>query len=237
MPPDCWRGTSANAAIGIGRHFDRRRCAAVRGRSLAERTFAAGVRRFQHVGGRPLRHADGLDASDGTNSLPTRKKSGTRRTIWSRSGSQLIAPSPSAASWRTGRLLSRAGERSEERFGIVARDGEAGLDRQTRGARPASTVASTLGDSQDRSANRVIARRAGERAASACGLFRRQRFHKLLDRRAVGLREQHVERDRRRALRRSRSIRSRSCARPRPLPVPRQRLRVDVDDAHRESGS
>ena len=99
-----------------------------------------------------------------------------RRTTWSRSGIQLIAPIPDAFSSRIGRFCVAPGEAAEERQRVVAGDREPRLDLERHLGRAAGqgsgehrrTASDRLGQ------NRIMARLVGEQRLEPLGLFRRQ---------------------------------------------------------------
>ncbi len=164
--------------------------------------------------------------------------SGTRRTTWSRSGSQLTAPRPRAALVSTGRLSTVPRKLRHELQRIIAGDDEAGVRLGRRlVARRLAGEADDDGRRGDGRGEALVVRRQLRGLPDQRRQLRLvgEQLGELPGRQPVRLGEDEVERDRARAVRlQPVDDLGEARARPRPLADARQRGVVDVDDAHRQ---
>ena len=164
--------------------------------------------------------------------------SGTRRTTWSRSGSQLTAPRPRAALVSTGRLSTAPLKRGTNCSGsspamtklacgfgrrLVAGRLAGEADDDGRGGDGGGEALVVRGQLRGLPDERRQLRLLGEQLGEFAG------------RQAIGLGEDEVERDGARAVRlQPVDDLGEARARPRPLPDAGERGVVDIDDAHGE---
>jgi hypothetical protein len=129
-----------------------------------------------------------------------------------------------------------ARERVQQSARIVARHREARLrGRRRRGEAAQASSQHGGGGFQRLCEHFIMGRFAGGRLLQRLGLRRRQIFGDLLDRRPVGLAEEHIESDDRGAFT-AQFVNQIAELRPRPRPLPefRERGLVDIDDADRQ---
>ena len=161
---------------------------------------------------------------------------GTRRTTWSRSGSQLTAPRPRAGFGQHRQAVDGAVEARHELQRIIAGDDEAGVRLRRRPiARRLAGEADDDGRGGDGGGEAIVVRwqlRGLPDERRQLRLLGEQ-LGELARRQPIRLGEDEVERDGARAVRLELvDDLGEARARPRPLADAGERSVVDIDDAH-----
>ena len=233
-----WREPDPHLAVGFGRHLE---LADLHGNDaglFAERLLAARSRGLHQIGGCALREPEHLGRQSGIERVADAHQHG-------HAADDLILfgnPVERARALRLVLQLREARRRARvmrsEQFGVVAAMGEARLGLGQRGGIRRSDEAEHDGALADRLGEDLVV--AGKlldflaETRESVGL--RPVAQRVGRRHAVGLGEDHVEADRRRAAGGKLVDEfGKHGTRPRPLPDPLQRLLVDIDDAHRQS--